>query len=57
MQFCLDDLFIDKSGVLQSPTISEGGSVRDLSCCSVSFMNLDALVFDVEMLRIYMFSW
>ena len=41
--FCFQDLSIDESGVLKSPTIILGGAMCDLN--KVSFMNEGALAF------------
>ena len=43
--FCFQDLSINKSGVLKSPTIIVCGIICALSFTIVSLMNLDALAF------------
>jgi hypothetical protein len=47
--FCFQDLSIDESGVLKSPTIIVCGTMCALSFTKVSLMNMDALAFvDVQ---------
>ena len=55
--FIVNDLSIGKSGVLKSPTIIVEGSMCILSFSKVSFVNVNALVFGAEMLRIETSSW
>ena len=43
--FCFQDLSIDESGVLKSPTIIVWGVMCALSFSKVSFMNVGALAF------------
>ena len=43
--FCFQDLSIDESRVLKSPTIIMWGVMCTLSFCKVSFMNVDACAF------------
>lgn len=45
LTFCLKDLSICKSGVLNCTTLSVWRSKCDLSCTSISFKTLDTLVF------------
>ena len=40
--FCLEDLFIDVSGVLKSPTIIEFPSISTFMSVSICFMHLGA---------------
>lgn len=53
----LDEQSIVKSRILKSSTLSVQGSMCDLSCGSVSFVNLDALVFGAETLGTAASSW
>ena len=58
--FCLDDLSIGESGVLNSPNIDVLGSTRDLrfsNFSNFSLMNVDALAFEASVFRIEMSSW
>jgi hypothetical protein len=43
--FCFQDLSIDESGVLNSPTIIVCGAMLALSFTKVSLVNVDALSF------------
>ena len=43
-------MFIDKSGVLKSPTIIVWGAMCAFNFTKVSFMNEDALAFGAQML-------
>jgi hypothetical protein len=43
--FCFQHVFLDKSGVLKSPTIIVCGAMCALSFSKVSVMNEDALAF------------
>jgi hypothetical protein len=42
--FCIASLSVGESGILTSATVSVWGSIWELSCSSVSFTNLCALV-------------
>ena len=55
--FCFQDLSIDESGVLKSPTIIVGGATCALSFIKVSIMNVAALVFGAWIFRIESSSW
>jgi hypothetical protein len=55
--FSFHDLSNAESGVLKSPTIIVWGVMCALSLSKVSFMNVDALAFGVEMVRIQSSSW
>ena len=54
---CFQDLFIDESGVLKSPTIIACGVMCALSFSKVSFINVGALEFGAQMFRIGSSSW
>ena len=55
--FCFQDLSIDESGVLKSPTITVCSAMCVLSFTKISLMNVDALAFGAQILRIESSSW
>lgn len=55
--FCLDDLLIGESGVLTSSTNKVCVLICDLYFYHISFMNVDALTFGAQRLRIVTSSW
>ena len=57
LSLCFQDLSIDESGMLKSPTILVCGAMCTLSFSKVSLMNVDALAFGAQIMRIESSSW